>query len=410
MSFSGTIDRTSVVSIATCQLQCSTTIITTIHMHKRFISLFIPFLILSALFSCRAEPRQLSSDALPEDPELSVKIGQMLKVGFRGLTPEESSHIIRDLEEYHLGAVVLFDYDVPTQTPMRNIDNPVQLKKLVSTLRRHASMPLLVTIDQEGGRVARLKERHGFPSTRSAQTLGNINNPDTTRYYASITAEMLKQAGIDANLAPVVDLNLNPENPVIGGIERSFSNNPKQVVSHAKAFVEAHQSRGILTTLKHFPGHGSSRDDSHLGMVDVSDIWHPDELIPYRKLIRSGHADMIMTAHIFNHSWDSDWPATLSPKVINGMLRNELGFNGVVVSDDMQMDAIRSYFGLETAIEQALLAGVDILSFANNSEYNPDIVPEAHRIIRKLIRKGRIPESRINDSYQRIRSLKLEHL
>lgn len=380
-------------------------------MRKRFISLFIPFLLtLTALFSCRAEPKQQSNGSIPEDPELSVKIGQMLKIGFRGLTPEESSHIIRDLEEYHLGAVVLFDYDVPTRTPMRNIDNPAQLKQLVDALRRYASIPLLVTIDQEGGRVARLKEKHGFPPTHSAQTLGNIDNPDTTRYYADKTAEILRQAGIDANLAPVIDLNLNPENPVIGGIERSFSSHPERVVSHARAFVETHRNRGILTTLKHFPGHGSSRDDSHLGMVDVTEVWHSDELIPYRKLIRSGHADMIMTAHIFNRDWDSTWPATLSPQVITGMLRNELGFDGVVISDDMQMDAIRAYFGLETAIEQALLAGVDILSFANNSEYNPDIVPEAHRIIQKLIREGRIPEKRIDDSYHRIRTLKLEHL
>ena len=291
---------------------------------------------------------------LPDDPPLEEKIGQMLMIGFRGLAVDESPHIVRDLKEYHLGGVVLFDYDVPSRTPVRNVDSPGQVGELVAALKSHASYPLLVAIDQEGGRVNRLKERFGFPPTLSAGYLGETDHPDTTRFHAERTARMLSELGINLNFAPVVDLNLNPDNPIIGGIDRSFSADPHQVVRHARIFSEAHRRAGVRSTLKHFPGHGSSEDDSHLGMVDVTGLWSESELIPYRELIRNGDAELIMTAHIFNQKLDEDHPATLSRKVITGILREELGFDGVVVSDDMQMDAVRSYYGVEKAIELAI--------------------------------------------------------
>lgn len=352
--------------------------------------------------SCSSQP----ADILPEDPSVDFKIGQMLKAGFRGLTIEESTHIVRDLEEYYLGAVVLFDYDVPTRSPVRNIQSANQLSDLVAGLKEYATAPLLITIDQEGGRVSRLKPDYGFPQSVSAQYLGNIDNEDSTTTLSDITAQMLKDLGINTNLAPVVDVNLNSENPIIGDIERSFSADPEIVTKHARLFIKSHHKHGILTTLKHFPGHGSSETDSHLGLVDVTDVWSDDELIPYRNLIESGDVDIIMTAHIFNENWDPEYPATLSRHVIDGILRDQLGFDGVVVSDDMQMDAVRSYYGLETAIKKAINAGVDILSFANNSIYDKDIIPTAHGIIKKLVDEGWISEERIDESYQRIKKLK----
>lgn len=366
---------------------------------------YTPFFIIVSLFilfNCNSGP----VDRLPEDPGIDVKIGQMLKVGFRGLTVDESTHIIRDLEQYHVGAVVLYDYDVPSRTPVRNVESPNQLRELIADLKSHALSPLLVTIDQEGGRVARLKTDRGFPQTVSAQYLGDADNYDTTNMFSEISAQILKDMGINVNLAPVVDVNLNPENPIIGGIERSFSSDPGKVTEHARIFIQAHNKYDVLTTIKHFPGHGSSENDSHLGLVDVTDIWSDSELIPYRDLIGSGDVDMIMTAHIFNENWDSEYPATLSHNVITGILREELGFDGVILSDDMQMDAVRSYYGLETAIEKTINAGVDILGFANNSVYDKDIIPAAHKIIKKLIDEGRISENRIDKSYQRIRNLK----
>jgi len=352
--------------------------------------------------NCSSQP----AAEFPANPALDFKIGQMLKIGFRGMTIDESSHIKRDLQKYHLGGIVLFDYDVPNGESIRNVESPAQVRKLVSDLKNSSSVPLIVAIDQEGGRVARLKPQAGFPPTVSAQQIGNTNHPDTTKYYAGIIAQTLSDLGINVNLAPVVDLNLNPENPVIGGIERSFSGDPEIVTRQAKQFIEVHHKYGVFTTLKHFPGHGSSEDDSHLGVVDVTNLWSEAELIPYRNLIDDGLADIIMTAHIFNENWDPEYPATLSEKVISGMLRNELGFEGLVMSDDMQMEAIRSFYGLEIAIKQAILAGVDILSFANNSIYDPEIVPKAYEIIKTLIKNGQISEERIDESYQRIVNLK----
>jgi len=363
-------------------------------------------LFLFLVFFCNSPVQAQEANTIPEDPSLDVKIGQMIKIGFRGMDISESDHIKRDLQQYHLGGVVLFDYDVPRKKAVRNIESPVQVKNLVSQLKEIAEIPLLVTIDQEGGRVARLKARYGFTPTVSSQYLGQINNPDTTRKYASATASALSSLGINVNLAPVVDVNINPDNPIIGGIERSFSSDPDIVYRNAQTFIRAHHEKGVLTTLKHFPGHGSSEDDSHLGITDVTGLWTEKELIPYQKLIASGDAHIIMTAHIFNENWDPNYPATLSEHVITDILREDLGYSGVVMSDDMQMKAIRAEYGLETAVKKAIQAGVDILSFANNSVYDAEIVPKTHRIIKKLVKNGEISEARISESYERIKKLK----
>ena len=337
---------------------------------------------------------------------LDVKIGQMLKIGFRGMQVADTNHIARDLQEYHLGGVVLFDYDVPSDTAYRNIQSPEQVNQLVNDLKALSEKPLIVSIDQEGGRVARLKPKYGFPKSVAAEYLGSLDNADSTRYYARKTAKTLSNLGINVNLAPVVDVNVNPDNPVIGGLERSFSDNPLTVAKHAGIFIKTLHNYDIQTVLKHFPGHGSSEKDSHLGVVDVTDTWSEKELIPYRQLIDSSLVDAVMTAHIFNHQIDSTYPATLSKPTIDGILRDSLGFDGVVISDDLMMGAIRKEYGLKTTIKQALNAGVDILSFANNSIYDPDIVPEAHRIIKELIEDGEITRDRIDQSFDRIMKFK----
>lgn len=370
-------------------------------MTSRLLIIFLSTGLLLSEISCS----QAQSDSNDEIP-LDVKIGQMLKIGFRGTEIADTNHIVRDIEKYHLGGVVLFDYDVPRDTAYRNVKSPEQLKKLVDDLKRLAEIPLLVSIDQEGGRVARLKPKYGFPETVSAQYLGELDNPDSTRYYARKTAQTLSELGINVNLAPVVDVNVNPNNPIIGGIERSFSADPQKVAEHAAIYIKALHEENILMVLKHFPGHGSSEEDSHLGVVDVTDTWSKQELLPYRKLIESGVADAVMTAHIFNTTIDSDYPATLSKPTINDILRNDLNFDGVVISDDLMMGAIRKEYGLKTAIKQAILAGVDILSFGNNSIYDADIVPKAHEIIHELIDEREISTERIDSSYQRIMEFK----
>jgi beta-N-acetylhexosaminidase len=341
-------------------------------------------------------------------PPLEEKIGSMLLVGFRGLRVDEDQPIVKDILHRSIGGVVLFDYDVPSSSPERNIESQGQLRSLVSSLQSFAGKPLIVAVDHEGGLITRLKEKFGFPKTFSAQFLGQKNDPEFTFLQAEVMAEQLVQLGVNLNLAPVVDLNVNPANPIIGRLERSFSEDPEEVVRHGELFIEAHHKQGVLCTLKHFPGHGSSVKDSHLGLVDISSTWSAKELRPYEELIKRGIVDAVMTAHVYNRHLDPDYPATLSRRIITGILREKLNYDGVVISDDMQMGAITKNYGLETAIFRAIEAGVDILAFANNSTFDSGIAEKAAGIIKKLVASQKISLSRIDESYKRIAKLKME--
>ena len=340
------------------------------------------------------------------EPGLEEKIGQMIMVGFRGLEPADRDPVARDIRERHIGGVILFDYDVPSRTWGRNIESPGQLRALTASLQKLTAIPLFIAVDQEGGRIVRLKEKAGFPPTLSQKRLAAGGDPGKTARQADRTAKTLAGLGINLNFAPVVDLDLNPDNPVIGKLERSFSLNPDAVTRHAAAVIDAHRRYGILTAPKHFPGHGSAAGDTHEGFVDVTGRWSTLELKPFQDLIREGKADMIMTAHIFNGKLDPEWPSTLSRKTLTDLLRRDMGFSGVVISDDLQMKAIATRYSLETAIRQSILAGVDILLFANNSVYEEDIAARAAGTIRMLVEKGVIPRERIDESWRRILRLK----
>jgi beta-N-acetylhexosaminidase len=225
--------------------------------------------------------------------------------------------------------------------------------------------------------------------------------------WADGLAATLAQVGVNLNLAPVVDLDVNPEGPAIGAAGRSFSPDPAVVVAHARAFVEAHRRQGVLTTLKHFPGHGSAAADSHRSLPDVTGTWSTSELVPYRTLITEGLADAVMTAHVRHRGLDPDWPATLSPAIVGGILRGELGFGGVVITDDLQMGAVAGEHSLQTAIRQALRAGADVLLFANNSPgaYDDQIAPRAVKTILDLVEQGEVPAETIAASAARVRRL-----
>lgn len=337
---------------------------------------------------------------------LERKIAQMLLLGFPGEILESGSPIDRAVRDYGVGGVVLFDNNIDLEVSGRNITSPAQLKTLTTALQQASETPLLIAVDQEGGVVARLKDRYGFPPSVSAQHLGQQNNLSLTSSASNGIADSLKEYGLNLNLAPVLDLNTNPDNPVIAFKERSFSSDPALVTAHAAEFIKSHHRHNILTCLKHFPGHGSSRDDSHLGLVDVTRYWNEDELIPYRNLIRQGLCDMVMTAHTFNTNIDPDYPATLSKATIDGILRKQLGFDGVVVSDDLYMGAIVQHYSYETAVEKAINAGVDLLVVANDKLYTPDIMPRSIELIQKLVQQGKISQERINQACGRIITLK----
>lgn len=363
---------------------------------------FMPFLLLLLFLGCSAKPAEDISATKYSNRDL----GQLVVVGFRGTTIDSESEIVKQIKDLNLGGFVLFDYDVESGEYGRNITGDSQLLKLASALVAYSQNPPIIAIDQEGGMVSRLKPRYGFPKTVSAQYLGDLDNEDSTRFYARQTAREFMVVGVNTNFAPVLDVNTNPDNPVIAKYGRSFSSDPMKVVEHASYTLDEFDKEGLLSVVKHFPGHGSSSEDSHLGVTDVTNTWDETELIPYKEIFANRTIHAVMTAHIYNANIDSVWPATLSPSTINGLLRDSLGFNGVVFSDDMQMEAIRAEYGLETAIEQALNAGVDLLMFGNNLVYEDDIAKRAVNTIQQLISDGRVSEATIDSALARVSRLK----
>ena len=350
-----------------------------------------------------ATPSPTHTATATPGPTLRQQIAGMLLVGFRGTTAEEAGATLADIRDLGLGGVVLFDFDTPTGQRVRNIVSPAQLTELVVALREAAGdRPLIVAVDEEGGQVARLDPDHGFPATLSAAELGARNDPAFTRARAGELAATLRGVGIDLNLAPVVDLNLNPSNPIIGALDRSFGADADLVVAQAEAFVAAHREIGVRTALKHFPGHGSATADTHLGVVDVTSVWQAVELEPFRRLVADGLADAVLTAHVFNADLDPEHPATLSRPIVTGLLREQLGWEGVVISDDMQMGAIRAQYGYPEAIALAIEAGIDLLTIANQQVYEEGIVGTTIDLIEGFVRDGRISEARIAESAARL--------
>jgi beta-N-acetylhexosaminidase len=361
------------------------------------------FVLLALVFAC-ANVLGAAAKKMEGPDSLDIKIGQMIMVGIGDRTElAENDPLLGELRSSKLGGVVLFEKNIA------KTDSRSKMVKLTSDLKNNATIPLLITIDEEGGKVHRLKEKYGFVAMPSAAYLGRLDNPDSSFYYNRRLSNELNELGINFNYAPCLDLAVNPENTVIVKRERSFSSQPEMVTKHALLCIQAHHENNVKTILKHFPGHGSSSGDSHVGIVDVTNTWNFKELIPYSSVIQSGRCDAIMTAHIINKNWDNTLlPATLSVKVIDGILRKLLGYNGVIFSDDMQMHAISKNYGFEKAIELAVNAGVDILMFGNNVDPKdtPITASEVHAILKKLVKKKKITEERINTAFSRIMALK----
>ena len=374
--------------------------------------ILIAFTLLT-LLGCGSKKSTDTPPVLPEpEPEYTLEenIGMMLLVGFRGteLDYDKNIEIISALRDYHVGSVILFDYDVPTGTRGRNIKDAEQLKRLCKQLRSFKP-DLLIGIDQEGGYVSRLSTGYGFPRILSAQKSA-AKGDDTVRYYAALTGQMLEELGINLDFAPVADVNVNPACPVIGGIERSFSGDPAVVRRCCMIWSEELFNHHVVSCWKHFPGHGSSKGDTHKGLVDVTDTWQPYELDPYRHgengMDRLMPFTMVMTAHVINRQLDpSGLPASLSPK-ITSYLRDTLDFQGVIVTDDLAMGAIVQQYSFEKAVRMAVMAGADLLCLSNNGgTYDVDMVPRAVKVIKQMVEDGTVSEERIRQSAERMRSL-----
>lgn len=337
---------------------------------------------------------------------LEQKIGQLFILGFTGATFRPDHPIVQDIEKRNLGGVIIFDRFLAASKDTNNIVSTEQLSLLIASLQEQADAPLLVAVDQEGGQVNRFRKERGFPVTPTAMELGKSPDLNLSIESAQQTAKMLRNTGVNFNLAPVVDLNLYKENPIIGKYGRSFSADPAIVTAHSRAWIKEHRQQGILSCLKHFPGHGSSRTDSHLGFVDITNSWQKAELLPYQHLISENQADSIMIGHLFNRSFDDQYPATLSHATIQTLLRKQLQFKGVVISDDMQMRAITGHYGLEDACCRALAAGVDLLIIGNNINYDPFILTKVKDVILRRIDEGIITEARIDKAWCRIQKFK----
>ncbi len=344
----------------------------------------------------------LTAVVAPPADVLTKMIGQMLFVGFEGLEPTDpgAQKLTAQIAAGHIGGVVFMAH---------NIRSPDQAKRLTGAFRtQRAEHALLIAIDQEGGDVQRLPAAKGFQQYPSAADLGAANDPLKANEVYTRLATELRQIGFNLNFGPVADLNRNSASAIIAGKRRSYGNDPRHVMAFAKAFAVAHRDAGVLTALKHFPGHGATAGDTHDGPVDVSGVWSEDEIEPYRALADNKYVDMVMVGHIshLKFSGPNGAPASLSREAVQTLLRGSLGYEGVTITDDLEMSAVSTRYTMEETLLLAIEAGNDLLLITNKKSYDPDMPERAIQIIRKAVEAGSIPPERIRTSYERILQLK----
>ncbi|MFC4078262.1 glycoside hydrolase family 3 protein [Salinithrix halophila] len=335
---------------------------------------------------------------------LEEKVGQMIMVGFKGSEPSEDiRHLIQDV---HAGNVILFAWS-------ENVKDPVQTAQLNNGLQTYAEntrlkIPLLIATDQEGGVVARMTT--GATELPGNMALGAGRDRWGAYEAAALTAAELKAVGINMNLAPDVDVNVNPDNPVIG--VRSFGEDPQLVARMGVAAIRGYQWNGVVATAKHFPGHGDTDVDSHLGLpvIDKSrEELERVELVPFKRAIRS-RIDAIMTAHIHVPALDDTpkLPATLSKPILTGLLRKEMGYRGIIITDSMTMAGVADYFGgVPKAAVKAVEAGADVVLLT--PELTTEKQREVYNELLKAVRSGEISEKRLDQSVKRILKAKVKY-
>tara|TARA_B100001964_G_scaffold9903_1_gene10567 strand:+ start:328 stop:1374 length:1047 start_codon:yes stop_codon:yes gene_type:complete len=340
---------------------------------------------------------------------LEQLIGQLIIAGFRGSNAPPDSPIVNFIKDYNLAGVILYDEDVKIGgLGTRNIQTPGQVKDLSNQLQSFSKGDLLISIDQEGGGTNRLKPDYGFPETPSWNHMGLLDNDLMTQQFSQTIASTLNDCGINVNFAPVLDLDYG-DDTVIGKAKRANSNLPKTVVQHSRVFIQSLKENNIISCGKHFPGQGSAFGDTHKGSTNISDTWTVKDLIPFDELIKYGHLDMVMVSHTFDKNMDPKYPASLSKIIITDMLRNDLGFKGVVICDDPSMNAISDHYNLTESFELMLNAGIDLFCLGNNLNYDPDFIPKSVSSMCQLVKSGKVTVDRIRQSIERIKSLKTKY-
>lgn len=334
---------------------------------------------------------------------LEEMAGQMIVVGFQGDDVADTAveNLRDELAAGRLGGVMLLKINV------KSLDAVAAMNAAF----RAASPELLpfLTLDQEGGAVERLTKDVGFKEIPNAAAIAAGNSPNEAEAIYAEMASSIAALGFTVNFGPVADINLNTSNQVIAKFGRAFSDDPAVVASYDAAFIKAHHAAGVLTALKHFPGHGSSTADSHEGFVDITDTWQPSELDPYRTLLGESLVDMVMVGHLYHADYSdagAQTPSSLSPQWISGVLRDELGYDGIVISDDLEMGAIRDHFTLEQTVTMAVRAGTDVLLFSNTAKYRASLGAEILAILVAEAEADPAFAARIAESYERIVELK----
>jgi beta-N-acetylhexosaminidase len=353
---------------------------------------------LGLIFAVFAALRAAFGADLPDETPVPLRamIGQMILIGFPGTKPAEEwpARVIKMIGDSEIGGVILFP---------QNIVDPPQLKALDAALRKAGgARPPFIAVDQEGGLIQRLTPAKGFIGTPSALKVAATDEAAAYRVYRAMAHELAGE-GINLNFGPVVDLAIDPNGPAIAKLERSFGRDPNRVANFAHQFVDAHHDEGVLVAAKHFPGHGSAALDTHDEVVDVSATWQEAELIPFRDLASDQAADMIMVGHLIHPRFsDGDKPASLSRRAMQDVLRGELGFRGLIVTDDLQMGAIQARYGIEEASVLAVAAGADLMIFANLKAPDPEITSRVLNAVAQAVEQGRVSRERIEDAYRRI--------
>jgi beta-N-acetylhexosaminidase len=338
---------------------------------------------------------------------IDLPLGQLFVIGFDGTTvPGRSRHLLASGDPSRDAAgVILFKRNI------ESLEQVVALNTELFEIGRRAHSPLVVSVDQEGGRVARLRGIMTDVPPMRAVGVAAEDDADVPYRLGALMGRELVALGFHWNFAPVVDVDTNPQNPVIG--ERSFSRDPQVVARTTARFIAGMQGAGVAASAKHFPGHGDTDVDSHHALPRLPhslERLKEIELVPFRTAVEAGVAS-VMTAHVMFPALDAEEPATLSPAILEGLLkgppaRGGLGYEGVVVSDDLEMAAVADRYGIEELVRRGLLAGVDLFLVCHDPDKQAAGIEAAHH----LVESGRVPRARVEDALRRVAALKAKYV
>lgn len=331
-------------------------------------------------------------DKIVESMSQTEKLGQMVMIGIQGTKVDDDSLYM--LNQYHMGGVILFD---------RNMESPEQVKQLTSDLQAQSNekVPLFIGIDEEGGDVVRMAEKLTPPP--SQKEIGAIGDTEQARTWAVKTAKSLKDMGINVNFAPVADVGSNDK--------RSYSTDTNTVIDFVRAATKGYQQENIIYSLKHFPGIGKGKVDSHIdsSSIDVTkEILMAEDILPFKTIIDENEPNdyFILVSHLKYPALDEEYPASLSSKIMTDLLRNELGYKGIIITDDMEMGAVANHNDFRSIGVNAVKAGADIVLVCHEYEHQQEV----YLGLLDAVNSGEISQERIDESVKRIIKVKLLHL